>query len=117
MSGMQPRLPEREADIVPRPTGGARNRETRVEARGAPVLRSPPTGVLVAVSEARGTALAIGAAVRLANRYKELQVEGYAPPLEPLVRFPPDFIPPWANVQPINVGATLVEGGAPEDER
>lgn len=46
-----------------------------------------------------GAKIAMGAAVRLANRYKELQVEGFAPPPQPLVVFPEGTIMPWQNIQ------------------
>lgn len=35
-----------------------------------------------------GAKLAFNAAVRLSTRYKELQVEGYVPPAQPLIVFP-----------------------------
>ncbi len=44
-----------------------------------------------------GVKLAFGAAVRLANRYKELQVEGYIAPVQPLVVFPAGTKFPWQN--------------------
>jgi hypothetical protein len=71
-----------------------------------------------------GVKLAFGAAVRLANRYKELQVEGFIAPTQPLVVFPPGTQFPWKNkaVLPpkpleipdvIDVEATEAEG--PDD--
>lgn len=44
-----------------------------------------------------GVKLAFNAAVRLANRYKELQVEGYVAPTQPLVIFPQGTVFPWKN--------------------
>lgn len=44
-----------------------------------------------------GVKLAFNAAVRLANRYKELQVEGYVTPTQPLVVFPAGTQFPWKN--------------------
>jgi hypothetical protein len=44
-----------------------------------------------------GVKLAFNAAVRLANRYKELQVEGYVAPTQPLVVFPAGTRFPWQN--------------------
>jgi hypothetical protein len=44
-----------------------------------------------------GVKLAFNAAVRLANRYKELQVEGYVAPTQPLVVFPAGTQFPWKN--------------------
>lgn len=44
-----------------------------------------------------GVKLAFNAAVRLANRYKELQVEGYIAPVQPLVVFPAGTQFPWKN--------------------
>lgn len=42
-----------------------------------------------------GVKVVINAAVRLANRYKELQVEGYVAPAQPLVVFPVGTRFPW----------------------
>lgn len=44
-----------------------------------------------------GAKLAFNAAVRLSNRYKELQVEGYVAPAQPLVVFPAGTRFPWQN--------------------
>jgi hypothetical protein len=44
-----------------------------------------------------GAKLAFNAAVRLSNRYKELQVEGYVAPAQPLVVFPIGTKFPWQN--------------------
>jgi len=44
-----------------------------------------------------GAKLAFNAAVRLANRYKELQVEGIVAPAQPLVVFPVGTKFPWQN--------------------
>lgn len=44
-----------------------------------------------------GVKLAFNAAVRLANRYKELQVEGFIAPVQPLVVFPAGTKFPWQN--------------------
>ena len=44
-----------------------------------------------------GVKLAFNAAVRLANRYKELQVEGFIAPTQPLVVFPVGTQFPWKN--------------------
>jgi len=44
-----------------------------------------------------GAKLAFNAAVRLSNRYKELQVEGYVAPAQPLVVFPSGTRFPWQN--------------------
>jgi len=44
-----------------------------------------------------GVKLAFNSAVRLANRYKELQVEGYIAPAQPLVVFPAGTQFPWQN--------------------
>lgn len=41
--------------------------------------------------------VAINAAVRLNNRYKELQVQGYIAPAQPLVVFPAGTQFPWAS--------------------
>jgi hypothetical protein len=69
----------------------------------------------------------ISSAVRIANRYKELQVEGYIAPAVPLVIFPVGTKLPWANKQlppaipvtqfddeAIDVEATEVEEGKDE---
>jgi len=40
---------------------------------------------------------AINAAVRMATRYKELQVEGYVPPPTPMIMLPPGSKMPWEN--------------------
>jgi hypothetical protein len=42
-----------------------------------------------------GVKVAFNAAVRLSNRYKELQVEGYVAPAQPLVVFPAGTKFPW----------------------
>jgi hypothetical protein len=44
-----------------------------------------------------GAKLAFNSAVRLSNRYKELQVEGYVAPAQPLVVFPAGTKFPWQN--------------------
>jgi hypothetical protein len=44
-----------------------------------------------------GAKLAFNAAVRLSNRYKEIQVEGYIAPAQPLVVFPPGTAFPWQS--------------------
>lgn len=44
-----------------------------------------------------GVKLAFNSAVRLANRYKELQVEGVIAPAQPLVVFPVGTKFPWQN--------------------
>lgn len=68
-----------------------------------------------------GAKLAFNAAVRMANRYKELQVEGYVAPAQPLVVFPagtkfswqqPLVVPPTPMLElpePIDVDAEVVE--------
>lgn len=66
-------------------------------------------------TRAKGAQLALGAAVKLATRYKELQVEGFAPPAAPLVLFPESMKAPWLNTpqslpEPvIDVEAEVVE--------
>ena len=65
-----------------------------------------------------GAKLAFNAAVRLSNRYKELQIEGYVAPAQPLVVFPPGTQFPWQGqlslpAQIIDVEST--EAG-PEEE-
>ena len=65
-----------------------------------------------------GAKLAFNAAVRLSNRYKELQIEGYVAPAQPLVVFPPGTHFPWQGqlvlpAQIIDVESTEVE---PEEE-
>jgi DNA-binding XRE family transcriptional regulator len=55
-----------------------------------------------------GAKLAFNAAVRLSNRYKELQVEGYVAPAQPLVVFPTGTRFPWQNritqpLQPLEI--------------
>jgi len=65
-----------------------------------------------------GAKLAFNAAVRLSNRYKELQIEGYVAPAQPLVVFPPGTQFPWQGqlslpAQIIDVDSTEVE---PEEE-
>jgi DNA-binding XRE family transcriptional regulator len=65
-----------------------------------------------------GAKLAFNAAVRLSNRYKELQIEGYVAPAQPLVVFPPGTHFPWQGqlslpAQIIDVDSTEVE---PEEE-
>lgn len=44
-----------------------------------------------------GVKLAFNSAVRLSNRYKELQVEGYVAPAQPLVVFPVGTRFPWQS--------------------
>ena len=44
-----------------------------------------------------GVKLAFNSAVRLSNRYKELQVEGFVAPAQPLVVFPVGTRFPWQN--------------------
>lgn len=60
-----------------------------------------------------GAKLAFNAAVRLSNRYKELQVEGYVAPAQPLVVFPVGTKFPWqgdgAILPAINVEATVID--------
>ena len=68
-----------------------------------------------------GAKLAFNAAVRMANRYKELQVEGYVAPAQPLVVFPtgtkfswqqPLVVPPTPTLElpdAIDVEAEVVE--------
>lgn len=69
-----------------------------------------------------GVKLAFNSAVRLANRYKELQVEGYVAPAQPLVVFPAGTKFPWQNKalpatapleipETIDVEAEVVDGG------
>jgi DNA-binding XRE family transcriptional regulator len=65
-----------------------------------------------------GAKLAFNAAVRLSNRYKELQIEGYVAPAQPLVVFPPGTQFPWQGqlslpAQIIDVDSTEIE---PEEE-
>lgn len=62
---------------------------------------------------AEGAKIAIGSAVRLLSRYKELQIDGYAPTV-PMVVFPPGTTMPWANKslpesETIDVEADVVE--------
>lgn len=45
--------------------------------------------------------IAINAAVRLNNRYKELQVQGFIAPVQPLVIFPAGTQLPWASKEPL----------------
>jgi hypothetical protein len=64
---------------------------------------------------------AINAAVRMATRYKELQVEGYVPPPQPMIILPPGSRMPWENAPvptslPIDVEATEITGEAETDE-
>jgi hypothetical protein len=59
-------------------------------------------GEMIADTEDRdrqleGVKLAFNSAVRLSNRYKELQVEGYVAPAQPLVVFPAGTRFPWQN--------------------
>jgi len=74
-----------------------------------------------------GVKLAFNAAVRLANRYKELQVEGYVAPTQPLVVFPVGTRFPWQNkvvapIMPLEIPETIdveaeevgMHGGAEE---
>lgn len=68
-----------------------------------------------------GAKISINAAVRLASRYKELQVEGFAPAV-PLIVFPSGTTPPWAGTPPTlpppTEGTTIdVEAGIVEPER
>lgn len=67
-----------------------------------------------------GAKLAFNSAVRLSNRYKELQVEGYVAPAQPLVVFPSGTKFPWQNrielpqaqlEGPIDVEAKEIEDG------
>ena len=68
-----------------------------------------------------GAKLAFNAAVRLSTRYKELQVEGYVAPAQPLVVFPPGTKFPWqgkAQPQlpeaPLEIEADVVDVEATE---
>jgi hypothetical protein len=59
-----------------------------------------------------GVKLAFNSAVRLANRYKELQVEGYIAPAQPLVVFPTGTKFPWQNkalppIKPLEISDTI----------
>ncbi len=62
-----------------------------------------------------GAKIAFNAAVRLSNRYKELQVEGYVAPAQPLVVFPAGTKFPWQNkieapVVPLEIPADIIDG-------
>jgi hypothetical protein len=64
-----------------------------------------------------GAKLAFNAAVRLSNRYKELQVEGYVAPAQPLVVFPSGTRFPWQNritapPQPLEIPEVDIENEA-----
>lgn len=41
--------------------------------------------------------IAVNSAVRLSNRYKELEIHGFVAPAQPLVIFPSDAQLPWAS--------------------
>lgn len=64
-----------------------------------------------------GAKIAFNAAVRLSNRYKELQVEGYVAPAQPLVVFPVGTRFPWQGdvpaqlPPPIDVESTVIDEG------
>jgi hypothetical protein len=64
------------------------------------------------------TKIAFNAAVRLSNRYKELQVEGYVAPAQPLVVFPVGTRFPWqAPLLPAQVIDTdTVDAEEPTEE-
>jgi hypothetical protein len=69
-----------------------------------------------------GVKLAFNAAVRLANRYKELQVEGYIAPVQPLVIFPKGTAYSWTNkalpLQPLEIPEVIdIESETPNDEQ
>jgi hypothetical protein len=66
-----------------------------------------------------GAKIAFNAAVRLSNRYKELQVEGYVAPAQPLVVFPAGTKFPWANqdsLPAIDVVAQVIDDEPTGDE-
>ena len=68
-----------------------------------------------------GAKIAFNAAVRLSNRYKELQVEGYVAPAQPLVVFPAGTKFPWqGNIelpsQIIDVESEVVEEAEGDDD-
>jgi hypothetical protein len=54
-----------------------------------------------------GAKLAFNAAVRLSNRYKELQVEGYVAPAQPLVVFPAGTKFPWQGAAVLPPGSEM----------
>ena len=56
-----------------------------------------------------GAKIAFNAAVRLSNRYKELQVEGIVAPAQPLVVFPPGTKFPWQSQVEANVPLEIPE--------
>lgn len=59
-----------------------------------------------------GVKVVINAAVRLANRYKELQVEGFVAPAQPLVVFPAGTRFPWQRGEMVQPPVPLeIEGG------
>jgi len=64
--------------------------------------------------------IAINAAVRLNNRYKELQVQGFIAPVQPLVIFPVGTQLPWASKEPLPmlpiVPEDIIEADAVEVE-
>lgn len=51
--------------------------------------------------------VAINAAVRLNNRYKELQVQGFIAPAQPLVVFPAGTQLPWASKEQLPLTPTV----------
>jgi len=61
-----------------------------------------------------GVKLAFNSAVRLSNRYKELQVEGFVAPAQPLVVFPVGTRFPWQNrmtlpAVPLEIPADVID--------
>jgi hypothetical protein len=71
---------------------------------------------------AEGAKLALNAAVRLSTRYKELQMEGYVPPPQPMIVLPPGSRMPWENTptaalpEAVEVEATIVGDGTESDD-
>lgn len=64
-----------------------------------------------------GVKIAFNSAVRLSGRYKELQVEGYVAPAQPLVVFPAGTKFPWQNELPaIDVVAQVIDDEPSGDE-
>lgn len=76
---------------------------------------------------AEGAKLALNAAVRLSTRYKELQMEGYVPPPQPMIVLPPGSRMPWENAvrtalpeatpDTIDAEATIVGDGTEPDDK
>ena len=54
--------------------------------------------------------ISINSAVRLSARYKELQVQGFIQPAQPLVVFPEGTKLPWASKAPLPAMPELPEG-------